>query len=87
MNDDIQKATRVLKELNEHDVNPDPFVQFDTWFKIALDADLPDANAMTLATVNSDGKPTARILLLKDYSKDGYCFFTNYRSKKERILN
>lgn len=84
MNDDIQKKRHEysLKELNEHDVNPDPFVQFDTWFKIALDADLPDANAMTLATVNSDGKPTARILLLKDYSKDGYCFFTNYRSKK-----
>ena len=84
MQEDIQKKRHeyTLKQLNEKDVDPNPFVLFDTWFKAALDADLPDANAMTLATVNSEGKPTARILLLKDYSNDAYCFFTNYKSKK-----
>ena len=88
MQDDIQKRRHeyTLKQLNEQDVDPSPFVQFDIWFKMALEAELPDANALTLATVNPEGKPTARILLLKDYSKDGYCFFTNYKSKKGEDL-
>lgn len=88
MQENIQKKRHeyTLKQLNETDVDPNPFVLFDTWFKMALDADLPDANAMTLATVNPEGKPTARILLLKDYSDDGYCFFTNYNSRKGEDL-
>ena len=88
MQDDIQRRRHeyTLKQLNEQDVDPNPFVQFDIWFKLALDANLPDANALTLATVNPEGKPTARILLLKDYSNDGYCFFTNYKSKKGEDL-
>ncbi len=88
MQDDIQKRRHeyTLKQLNEQDVDTSPFVQFDIWFKMALDANLTDANALTLATVNSEGKPTARILLLKDYSNDGYCFFTNYKSKKGEDL-
>jgi len=88
MQEDIQKKRHEysLKQLTESDVNQNPFVQFDAWFKMALDANLPDANAMTLATVNSEGKPTARILLLKDYSDEGYCFFTNYKSKKGQDL-
>lgn len=88
MQDDIQKKRHeyTLKQLNEQDVDQNPFVQFDAWFKMALEANLPDANAMTLATVNSEGKPTARILLLKDYSDDGYCFFTNYKSRKSEDL-
>ncbi|WP_372645094.1 pyridoxamine 5'-phosphate oxidase [Ancylomarina sp.] len=88
MQDDIQKKRHeyTLKQLKDEDVDVNPFIQFDTWFKIALEANLPDANAMTLATVNSEGKPTARILLLKDYSDDGYCFFTNYQSRKGEDL-
>jgi len=88
MQDDIQKKRHEysLNQLNEHDVDQNPFIQFDAWFKMALEANLPDANAMTLATVNAEGKPTARILLLKDYSDDGYCFFTNYESKKGEDL-
>jgi len=88
MQDDIQKKRHEysLNQLNEHDVDQNPFIQFDAWFKMVLEANLPDANAMTLATVNAEGKPTARILLLKDYSDDGYCFFTNYESKKGEDL-
>lgn len=88
MQDDIQKKRHEysLDQLNEHDIDQNPFVQFDVWFKMALEANLPDANAMTLATVNAEGKPTARILLLKDYSDDAYCFFTNYESKKGEDL-
>jgi len=88
MQEDIQKKRHeyTLKQLNERDVNPNPFTQFDTWFKMAHDLDLLDANAMTLATVNSDGKPTARILLLKDYSDQGFCFFTNYNSRKGKDI-
>lgn len=88
MQDDIQKRRHEysLKQLNEQDVDPNPFIQFNIWFKMALDADLPDANALTLATVNSEGRPTARILLLKDYTEEGYCFFTNYISKKGHDL-
>ncbi|MCZ4695121.1 pyridoxamine 5'-phosphate oxidase [Ancylomarina euxinus] len=88
MQDDIQKKRHEykLKQLNEQDVDQNPFIQFNAWFKMAMEANLPDANAMTLATVNSEGKPTARILLLKDYTDDGYCFFTNYTSRKGEDL-
>jgi len=88
MQKDIQKRRHeyTLRELNEQDIDPNPFIQFDAWFKMALDADLPDANAMTLATVSPEGRPSARILLLKDYSEDGYCFFTNYESQKGKDL-
>jgi len=89
MQKDIRKQRHeyTLKQLNEKDINPNPFAQFDAWFKMALEADLPDANAMTLATVSHEGKPSARILLLKDYSDNGYCFFTNYESRKGKDLS
>lgn len=54
---------------------------------MAIEADLPDANAMTLATVGRDGRSSSRILLLKDYSDDGYCFFTNYESRKGKEIS
>ncbi len=69
-------------ELNKSDINPNPFLQFEFWFEQAIKMNLPDANAMTLATVSSEHKPSARILLLKDYNEKGFCFFTNYSSRK-----
>lgn len=69
-------------ELNKWDINPNPFLQFEFWFEQAVKMELPDANAMTLATVSADNKPSARILLLKDYNEKGFCFFTNYKSRK-----
>jgi len=69
-------------ELNKSDIQLNPFKQFQIWFEHAVEMELPDANAMTLATVSLENKPSARILLLKDYNENGFCFFTNYNSRK-----
>lgn len=71
--------------LNESDVLADPLLQFRRWFDEALRAEVPLANAMTLATV-SDGQPSARIVLLKDLDGGGFVFYTNYQSRKGREL-
>ncbi|MEW6690093.1 MAG: pyridoxamine 5'-phosphate oxidase [Pseudomonadota bacterium] len=72
--------------LAEADAHPDPFVQFERWFKDALAAGLPLANAMTLATVSETGAPDARIVLLKGVEGGGFVFYTNYESRKGRQL-
>ena len=66
-------------------LNPDPIKQFQNWFSAAIEAQILDANAMTLATC-VDGKPSARVVLLKDFDKRGFVFFTNYASDKGRHL-
>jgi len=70
------------ESLNESDLAADPFVQFQIWFDEALRAELPMPNAMTLATVGADGKPSARIVLLKGIDHNGFVFYTNYHSRK-----
>ncbi len=72
--------------LDESSVATDPFVQFRHWFDEALRAELPVANAMTLATSDAAGKPAARIVLLKGIDDRGPVFFTNYLSRKGREL-
>ncbi|HGL4257611.1 pyridoxamine 5'-phosphate oxidase [Burkholderia dolosa] len=72
--------------LDEADVAPDPFAQFDRWFNEALAAKLPEPNTMTLATVGADGRPSARIVLIKGVDARGFVFFTNYESRKGREL-
>lgn len=74
------------ESLNETDVDADPFAQFQRWFDEALRAELPMANAMTLATAGADGAPSARIVLLKGIDHDGFVFYTNYLSRKGREL-
>ncbi len=69
-------------ELTRSEISEDPFIQFQNWFEKAVELKLPDANAMTLATVSAEGKPSARILLLKDFDEKCFCFFTNYNSRK-----
>ncbi|MGB1311706.1 MAG: pyridoxamine 5'-phosphate oxidase, partial [Leucothrix sp.] len=66
-------------------LNADPMVQFGHWFQQALDSDYPDANAMVLATVSADGKPSSRTVLLKGLD-DGFTFFTNYTSAKAQDI-
>jgi pyridoxamine 5'-phosphate oxidase len=66
--------------------DPSPFKQFELWFNQALAADLLEPNAMTLATVTSEGKPDARIVLLKGFDTRGFVFYTNYRSQKGQEL-
>ena len=69
-------------ELLESTIADDPFEQFKVWFDEALASDVIDANAMTVATVGPDGKPSVRVVLLKGYDHNGFVFFTNYGSKK-----
>lgn len=75
-----------FKGLSEKELHPNPFVQFKTWFEGVLKAQLPEPNAMTLATATSDGKPSARMVLLKDYDERGFVFYTNYESYKGQQL-
>lgn len=78
---DYSRAT-----LTEAEVNPDPTVQFATWFRQAMEAGIPEANAMSVATVGADGRPSSRILLIKEFNQAGFTWFTNYRSRKGRDL-
>src|SRR5512140_1664561 len=73
-------------ELVEDDAAADPFRQFARWFDDALRAELPLPNAMTLATADADGRPSARVVLLKGADADGFVFYTNYESRKAREL-
>ncbi len=74
------------EELSESSVAADPLEQFGAWMKEALTAAMLDANAMTLSTVGADGRPSARVVLLKGFGPEGFTFFTNYESRKGREL-
>ena len=65
---------------------PDPFRQFEQWFSEACKAELPEPNAMSLATVAADGQPTLRTVLLKLFDRNGFVFFTNYSSRKAQQI-
>lgn len=73
--------------LSETDVNPNPIQQFSKWFDEAIAAQVPEANAMTVSTATADGRPSSRILLIKDVDQQGFTFFTNYESRKGRELD
>ncbi|HEU4376013.1 MAG TPA: hemerythrin domain-containing protein, partial [Telluria sp.] len=68
--------------LNEADVAADPFDQFNAWFEQALAAEVNEPNAMNVATVGADGKPTSRIVLIKQFDRRGFTWYTNYDSQK-----
>lgn len=68
--------------LHEADMAGDPVTQFGVWFQQAVAAEVPEANAMTLATATPEGRPSARIVLLKGYDDRGFTFHTNYDSRK-----
>lgn len=71
-----------LKELSEASVAADPITQFQHWWDEATVSQIEEVNAMTLATVSADGRPEARIVLLKGFDERGFVFFTNYDSHK-----
>jgi pyridoxamine 5'-phosphate oxidase len=73
-------------EFSEHSALANPFEQFKIWFQDALDAEMLEPNAMTLATSSRDGKPSSRVLLLKNFDIRGFVFFTNYESQKAEQL-
>ena len=74
------------KSLDETEVESNPIKQFDCWWKEALEANINEVNAMTVATSSADGMPSARIMLLKGFSEKGFVFFTNYNSFKGQQL-
>ena len=82
---DIRKVYS-QKTLSESEVHAHPIHQFDKWWKEAITAEIEEVNAMTLATASADGFPSARIVLLKDYSDNGFSFYTNYNSYKGQQL-
>lgn len=73
-------------ELLEKDVYESPFLQFSKWFAEAKESEILEANAMILATATNDGKPSARVVLLKEAGENGFVFYTNYESRKGKEL-
>jgi pyridoxamine 5'-phosphate oxidase len=86
--EEINKHIRTVRKdywgdtLDVKTVATNPLEQFERWMGEVLSQDVPDANAMTIATVSKNGQPSARIVLLKDFSEKGFVFFTNYNSQK-----
>ncbi len=89
MNVEIAKLRKdySTQSLLEKDVAADAIDQFSKWWQEAIESEIEEANAMTLATASSDGMPAARIVLLKDFGKQGFVFFTNYKSYKAMNLD
>jgi pyridoxamine 5'-phosphate oxidase len=76
----------MMEDLDEKRIERDPIKQFKVWFDEAIAANLPMPDAMSLATVTPDGRPTARMVLLKQVDAEGFVFFTNYQSSKAKQL-
>ncbi|MGB3757319.1 MAG: pyridoxamine 5'-phosphate oxidase [Rivularia sp. (in: cyanobacteria)] len=75
-----------LQGLSETEIDSNPFAQFKEWFDRALSADILEPNAMMVATTTPEGKPSARMVLLKDFDARGFVFYTNYNSDKAQEL-
>lgn len=75
-----------LQCLDEGELAPDPISQFGVWFDQAVQAHIPEPNAMALATTGADGHPSVRMVLLKGFDAQGFFFFSNYESRKGREL-
>lgn len=86
--DDIANLRKSYEraELDESASLPDPLAQFGLWLQQALDGQLPEPTAMTLATVGADARPSTRVVLLKGFDSDGFVWYTNYQSRKGREL-
>jgi pyridoxamine 5'-phosphate oxidase len=86
--EDIQNIRNeyLAATLSETDTHADPIKQFEKWFNEALKAELQEPTAMTLATATHDGRPSARIVLMKGFDSNGFVFYTNYLSRKGKEL-
>ena len=80
------RSEYTLSGLDVADVSSEPIAQFRQWFDAALQANVPEPNAMHVSTVTKEGRPDGRIVLLKDVSAEGFVFYTNYESRKGREL-
>jgi pyridoxamine 5'-phosphate oxidase len=84
--DHVARLRREYTRAGLAETEPDPIAQFRCWFDEALAADLHEPNAMTLATATPDGRPSARVVLLKGFDERGFVFYTNYEGRKGREL-
>ncbi len=76
----------LLEGLRRNSLNDNPYEQFNSWLEQALTSNIPDPTAMVLATVNEEGQPDQRIVLLKHLDERGFIFYTNYNSSKARDI-
>lgn len=81
------RSSYVKDTLSKTDLEDQPMDLFKKWFQTALDAEIFEANAMTLATCDQQGQPSARIVLMKELQEDGFVFYTNYLSRKGQDIN
>lgn len=86
MNLEEMRRHYAQRELDLGDLNPNPFAQFDQWMREAIETEVLEPNAMSLATVGADGQPTIRTVLLKGFDERGLVFYTNYESTKSRQI-
>jgi pyridoxamine 5'-phosphate oxidase len=75
------------QQLNESDVSPSPFIQFEKWFREAVEAKVNEPNAMGLSTISVESKPSSRIVFLRSFNNNSFAFYTNYKSKKGKEIN
>ncbi len=80
------RAQAMAHGLAREELHPDPFRQFQDWFETAIATGIPEPNAMSLATVDAEGQPWLRTVLLKLYDAHGFVFFTNFESRKSRQI-
>jgi pyridoxamine 5'-phosphate oxidase len=86
LNSELRKEYR-RGRLEKAEMDQDPFAVFGAWLQVAVENDIWEPNAMTLATASPDGRPSARIVLLKGFDARGFTFFTNYESRKGREID
>ena len=86
MNLKLDSTAMHKKGLTKNDFDSDPFIEFDKWFKLAIQSDELMPNGMSLATVSQDLQPSLRTVLLKYYDKEGFVFYTNYTSRKSKEI-
>jgi pyridoxamine 5'-phosphate oxidase len=83
--DDLRQEF-MRKGLNHDELDQDPIRQFENWYTTTNSSDIHEPSAMSLATVDSDGQPWQRFVLLKMFDEDGFIFFTNYESRKAQHI-
>ena len=81
LREDFTKGT-----LNDNQVNPNPFKQFELWLLQAVEAKVPEVQAVTLSTVSSDGKPAARVVYMREFENNQFYIYTNYNSRKAKEM-
>jgi pyridoxamine 5'-phosphate oxidase len=87
MDADVFRQTAMEQGLSRHSLDPDPIRLFQQWYQAAIETGLPEPNGMSLCTVDEDGQPFVRTVLLKLFDRRGFVFFTNYESCKARQID